>query len=42
MTQDACDYRFLSDGGNDAQGGTAAKRAGRHIQIKNAAEQPGR
>jgi hypothetical protein len=40
VTQDAGNHRPLRDSGNDPQGATAAKRAGRHIQIKDAAEQP--
>ena len=33
--------QWRKNGSNDAQGATPAKRTGGHIQIKNAAEQPG-
>lgn len=41
VTQDAREDRLLSDGGNDAQCATAAERTGRHLQSKDAAQQPG-
>src|SRR5262245_21258472 len=41
VAQDAGHRRLLGDGGNDAQGATAAQRTGCHIQSKHATQQFG-